>query len=186
MFNNNKTINNLYNKINDYEHLKNKTYKKRENVYMHLGMIALVGLITIAGFLEFNILNIFLFLIFSLTLLLTSQGSKEIQNNNFTSDPLFYLWPKSEEMLKDKKQEMSQLLSKNEVQIEFFNFNFESVSETSINEFKKYLALKDYDNAYNSVREILKNFNNIEQQKIDEAQTKKLITEHELSLKFKL
>lgn len=185
MFSNNKVMNELYNKINEYKALKSETYAKRNFYYLIIAIVSLSSLILISqiGLLDNNVMMQGLtaliytpILAFSL-IFATYKGSL---------DPGYWFWPKSNKVLAKNKQAIIDYITKEETQIEILNFKFGSLSEATVNELKKSLALKEYSNAYTKLFGMLNSMVYLENAQLTESQTKKLIAEYELDLKMKL
>lgn len=183
---NNKVIDNLYTKINDYRFFYSSILMKKAVTYALILSISLLFIVIyFDSLLKHESLMGQLFTGISVILALFSGinlhclTNDKIQSYNF-------LWKKSGNLLNKQQQEIIEYISNDMVQIEILNFDFKSIHKETINELKKFLALKEYDNAYKALYEILNTLNELEQQQLTESQTKKLISEYELNLKMKL
>lgn len=89
--------------------------------------------------------------------------------------------------LKNFEAEIIEYIAQENVQRAILGFNeFNQLNETTVTELKKYLALKEYGRAFTHLIGMLNDLNSISEKKAQESQTKKLIAEYELSMKFKL
>ena len=184
MFDKTPTIKSLYDQINDFEAMTNRFNRKRQKTYGITVVILFIALFLFIFNTKPNQINPIIFLsLFSATCLSVFAF---LQINLEKKDLFKFLWPRSENTLKDKKAEIIHALSREKNKIDIVNFKFTGVNQDTVNELKKSLALKEYDNAYNNLNGILKTLVSLEEQKMTEAQTKKLIAEYELGLKMKL
>jgi len=182
MFNNNAVITDLYNRFVELEKFREKNYLTRVIYYGGVSIITFVAMFTFMFIMpndigSFFVLTFFFFWLGSFTALSSITNVKE-------KDILSFLWWKSERILKDMKAEMIYNIFQEKVQLELINYKFKHITSDSIMKLRKYLALKEYDNAYKSIQDILKIEAQLDAEKASEAETKRLIEEHELSLKI--
>lgn len=191
MFNNNTILNELYNRMNEYDALEAETYARRSVWYFVAFILSTsLSLMVITDSLDVSVrvqgLTILICMPIMVFTLILATHTDIIDAGSF-----FWTKSKSQKILNDKKQAIIDYISKEETQIELLNFNFGSVdeitvTEITVTELKKSLALKDYSSAYRMLFGILPGLVSIENAQLTEFQTKKLITKYELDLKMKL
>jgi hypothetical protein len=189
MFGNNKVINNIYNKMNEYDSLKAEIYSRRSAWYLIVFILStLLALMVMTGSFDVSVRTQGLTVFICMPII---AFSAIFATHTDTIDAGYWFWPKSNKVLEQKKQEVIDYIAKEETQVEIINFNFGSVdeitvAEITVTELKKSLALKDYSRAYRMLSGILPGLVSLENIQLTEAQTKKLIAEYELDLKMKL
>lgn len=179
MLKQNTVINELYNKIAEYKKFKKLVYMRRTNFYAMIAIISIVSTCVFATKANSNIT-----MSFTMALLLFSMFGMVCLINNVEAYP--FIWKKSDKSLDQKEQQILEYIEQDSTQIEILNCQFNSNSETRINNLKMFLASKEYYDAYDLLYCMLNHEINFEENQIIESHRQKLITEYELSLKMKI
>lgn len=182
MIENNKVINELYKKINALNELKEQHDDIKSLCYA-IFLIALLStlLLTITT-IKSLLLSHFLIGINLIVFISTFH----VFLNFRTHDPIARFWYKPEKSLQAKKKEIIDFISQENIQLELIKFDFKHTEEEILLDFKKSLALNNYNESVETIKEILNNEFSAREKQISEKNIKKLINDYELNIKMKL
>lgn len=187
MFENTSKIENLYSKINELNVLSHENYVQIKNIIFCIMIGSIFMLFTIM----FNLktigveLSAMLALIFLMTGLLSTIYFLDLPNMKVKRVTIVF--SEAQRKVKEKEEEIISYISNEDIQREILKFKkFELLDEQILKQLKKYLALKDFTNAYLTLLNMIEDLKIIEKQNQEQLKTDKLIADYELDLNMNL
>lgn len=162
-------ISNLHTKIKDFE-VSNLNIDKKVFIF-YLALLGLVMILLVVFMENFWFSAPLIIAFLSLPFVILSKV-----------DPLFVFYSGKQKLAK-KKQELLIYISEKEVQLALFNYNFELVDHSPVLEMKKFLALQDFDNAYECISKLLAITIHKQQVTAEARESESFIQEYEMSLR---